>query len=108
MLSGQMTGGMAGHDDGHTRACATSRCTSAPARGTVVTNAHPKIVVSDPASKTMTMAVPVATMEGVDEGSSDIHYGNNVTLTAGHKVTVTVSLNGQTAVFHTTVPHSSM
>ena len=28
-------------------------------------------------------AVPVAKMEGVNEGSSDIHYGNNVTLTAG-------------------------
>jgi len=107
MLSGAMTSGMAGmtmstagqhHLEVHI-------CTPS---GAVVTGAHPNIVVSDPASKTMTMAVPVAVMEGVGEGVADLHYGNNVTLTAGHHITVTVTLKGQRAVFHTTVPHSSM
>jgi hypothetical protein len=55
----------------------------------------------------MAMAVPVATMEGVGEGASDIHYGNNVTLTPGHRVTVTVVLKGERAVFHATVPRST-
>jgi hypothetical protein len=107
MLSGQMTGGMAGMtmDTSGLRHLELHICTPA---GTVVTNAHPKIVVSDPVSKTMAVAVPVAKMQGVKEGASDIHYGNNVTLDEGHKVTVTVSLDGQTAVFHTTVPRSSM
>ena len=38
--------------------------------------------------------------------SDGMHYGNNVTLTAGHRITVKVTLNGQTAVFHATVPRS--
>jgi hypothetical protein len=47
-------------------------------------------------------------MEGVTEGAADLHYGNNVSLAAGHKITGTVMLNGQRAVFETTVPKSSM
>ncbi len=53
------------------------------------------------------MMVPVATMEGIGEGVSDFHYGNNVELTTGHHITVTVTLNGQRAVFHTTVPKAA-
>ncbi len=107
MLSGQMTGGMAGmtmptsgmkHLEVHI-------CTP---RGAVVKGAHPKIAVGDAASGQMAVAVPVAVMEGVTAGASDLHYGNNVSLAAGHKITVTVTLNGQRAVFHTTVPKSSM
>ena len=107
MLSGQMTSGMAGMtmDNLGMRHLEVHICTPG---GAVVTNAQPKIVVSDPASKTMAVAVPVEKMQGVNGGPSDIHYGNNVTLDEGHKVTVTVSLNGQTVVFHTRVPHSSM
>jgi len=106
MLSGEMTGGMAGmtmpagekHLEVHI-------CTP---RGAVVKGVHPRIVVSDSASGQMAVAVPVAVMEGVTEGASDLHYGNNVSLAAGHKITVTVTVNGQRAVFHTTVPKSSM
>ncbi|HUK44607.1 MAG TPA: hypothetical protein VLV28_04895 [Gaiellaceae bacterium] len=105
MLSGQMTGGMAamttspsGQRHLEVHICSTG--------GSVVV-AHPSIVISDPMSKTLLMTVPVATMEGIGEGASDYHYGNNVELTAGHHVTVTVTLRGQQAVFHTTVPRSS-
>lgn len=72
--------------------------------GAVVMGAHPTIMIDDPSAKTMMMSVPVATMEGIGMGSSDYHYGNNVELTAGHHITVTVTLKGQRAVFHTTVP----
>jgi len=68
-----------------------------------VKGAHPRIVVTDTTGKRVTMAVPVAVMEGVGEGASDLHYGNNVTLAAGHKLVVKVLLNGQQAVFHATV-----
>lgn len=107
MLSGQMTGGMAGmtmSTEGM-RHLEVHICTRA---GAVVTNAHPRIVVTDSTAKSMPMTVPIVKMEGVTQGASDLHYGNNVTLTAGHKVTVTVTLAGQKAIFHTTVSHSSM
>jgi hypothetical protein len=102
MLSGTMSGGMSGMSGSSQRHLEVHICTTA---GKVVTGAHPKIVVSDP--KSMTVTVPIATMEGIGEGVSDYHYGNNVELTAGHKITVTVTLNGQQAVFHTTVSKSS-
>jgi hypothetical protein len=107
MLSGQMTGGMAGMTMPTTgqRHLEVHICTPG---GAVVKGVHPKIVVSDPASGQMAVAVPVAVMEGVTEGASDLHYGNNVSLAAGHKIIVTVTLNGQHAVFHTTVAKSSM
>ena len=76
-------------------------CTSG---GAVYTKGHPTIVIDDTSAKSPMMMVPVATMEGIGEGVSDFHYGNNVELTAGHHITVTVTLNGQRAVFHTTVP----
>ena len=107
MLSGQMTGGMAGMTmpSGGQKHLEVHICTRG---GAVVKGVHPKIVVSDPASGQMAVAVPVAVMEGVTEGASDLHYGNNVSLAAGHKITVTVTLNGQHAVFRATVPKSSM
>ena len=51
--------------------------------------------------------VPVAVMEGVGQGVADYHYGNNVNLKTGQKVTIVVKLDGQTAVFHATVPKST-
>jgi hypothetical protein len=76
--------------------------------GTVVTGAHPRIVVDDPSAKTMMMTVPIVTMEGIGEGAADYHYGNNVDLTSGAHITVTAMLNGQQAVFHTTVAKTTM
>lgn len=99
MLSGTMAAmNMA---TGTTRHLEVHICNSS---GAVVTGAHPTIAVDDPSAKTMMMSVPVATMEGIGMGASDYHYGNNVELTAGHHITVTVTLKGQHAVFHTTVP----
>jgi hypothetical protein len=107
MLSGEMTAGMAGMTMPATgvKHLEVHICTP---RGAVVKGVHPKIVVSDPASRQMAVVVPVAVMEGVTEGAADLHYGNNVSLAAGHKITVTVTLDGQRAVFETTVPKSSM
>jgi hypothetical protein len=76
--------------------------------GSVVMGAHPSITVDDPSAKTMMMSVPIAIMEGIGMGSADYHYGNNVELTAGHHVTVTVTLKGQRAVFHAIVSKSGM
>lgn len=80
-------------------------CTSG---GKVVSGAHPTISVDDPSATTMMMSVPIATMEGIGMGTSDYHYGNNVELTAGHHITVTVKLKGQRAIFHTVVSKSTM
>ena len=103
MLSGTMAAmGMGGS----TRHLEVHICTTSS--GAVVMGAHPTITVDDPMAKTMMMSVPISTMEGIGMGSSDYHYGNNVDLTAGHHVTVTVTLNGRHVVFHTTVPKSGM
>ncbi len=95
MLAGKMVGGMAGMEmgGGTQRHLEVHICTPA---GKVVTGAHPAITVNG-------AMVPVAVMQGVDEGAADLHYGNNVNLEAGQKVTVVVTLAGQKAVFHTTV-----
>jgi hypothetical protein len=99
MLAGRMVGGMAGMDmrGGGQRHLEVHICSTG---GKVVTGAHPSITVNG-------AMVPVAVMEGVSEGVSDYHYGNNVDLKAGQKLTVVVKLNGQTAVFHATVPRST-
>lgn len=107
MLSGSMTGGMAGMTTSASgqRHLEVHICTSA---GAVYTKGHPTITIDDTSAKNQMMMVPVATMEGLGEGVSDFHYGNNVELTAGHHITVTVTMNGQRAVFHTTVPNVAM
>ena len=72
--------------------------------GKVVTGAHPLITFEDQTAKSMKMTmVPVAAMYGIKQGPSDYHYGNNVTVTAGHSYEDTVKLNGQTARFKTKV-----
>lgn len=44
--------------------------------------------------------VPVAMMRGVDAGIDDVHYGNNVTMPAGKRLTLRVTLRGETAMFN--------
>jgi hypothetical protein len=107
MFSGTMSGGMSGMGTSASsdRHLEVHICNTA---GTVVRDAHPMIVVTDPKAKTMSMSVPIATMEGVTAGPSDYHYGNNVALTAGDKITVTVKLTGQSVVFHTLVSKTAM
>lgn len=66
--------------------------------GKVVANAIPSITVEDTAGITAEH-VPVAMMTGVGEGMADMHYGNNVSMPAGHTFTVTVALGKERAVF---------
>ena len=76
------------------------------ANGTVATKLKPKITIDDPKAM-MGMektTLPIAIMQGVGEGLSDYHYGNELALTPGHAITVTVTVNGQRVVFHTKVP----
>jgi hypothetical protein len=65
--------------------------------GAVVTTLKPKIAVRS-AGRAAT-ALPVAMMAGVAEGLRDYHYGNDVALKPGSSLTVTVTVNGQRAVF---------
>ncbi len=105
MLAGTMTGtgGMSGMDMGSStqRHLEVHICTPA---GKVVAGAHPAIAVDDLTTSTMPVKVPIAVMEGITEGAADLHYGNNVNLMSGHRIKVTVTLNGQKAVFAAVVP----
>jgi hypothetical protein len=65
--------------------------------GAVVTTLKPKIVVRPAGGAAASL--PVAMMAGVAEGLRDYHYGNDVALKPGGTVTVTVTVNGQRAVF---------
>ena len=107
MLSGSMSVGMSGMgmSSSGQRHLEVHICSTA---GAVVMGGHPTIVVDDPKATTMTISVPIATMEGVKAGASDYHYGNNIALTAGHQITVTVTLKGQEVVFHTVVSKPAM
>lgn len=68
--------------------------------GSVVTDANPTIRVVDATlAGSAAVEVPVAVMQGVTAGPSDLHYGNNVMLTPGHSYTVVVELLGQKATF---------
>lgn len=93
------TPGMGGADVRHLEVRICSRAT-----GKVVQNAQPTITVVDNTSNGMSDHVPVAAMEGIGAGVADLHYGNNVTMPAMHRYTVTVTLNGEKAVFNFTRP----
>ena len=71
--------------------------------GSVVTRLNPVIVVDDTAGIT-SMQVPAAKMVGIGAASSDYHYGNDVALKPGSRVTVKVTVKAQLAAFHATVP----
>ncbi len=54
--------------------------------------------------------VPVVVMQAIGKGPASTHYGNNVTMPAGH-YSVTVTVNGQKAMFDVTAsdaPSGSM
>ena len=50
--------------------------------------------------------VPVVIMQAIGQGPSSTHYGNNVTMPAG-RYRVTVTINGQSAVFGLTASDAS-
>lgn len=102
MLRGTMSG-MAGMSmSGSMRHVEVQICNRST--GAVLTNANPTVFVIDDSSGGMTMKMPVAVMEGVGAGPSDLHYGNNVTMAAGHNYRIRVSLKGQTVIFHLRLP----
>jgi len=78
-------------------------CTSG---GAVVTQLAPTIAIQRTGAKPPTH-VPVAIMAGIGKGLGDYHYGNDVALTPGSKVTVTVTIKGKRAVFRAVVPKTS-
>jgi hypothetical protein len=65
--------------------------------GLVVTKLKPAIVVDQ-------AMLPAAIMVGIGAPMSDYHYGNDIALTPGDRVTVKVTVKGQVALFHATVP----
>lgn len=93
MLGGVMSmasGANARHLEAHICAKATD---------TVVSNVNPTITMQDTTSAgTAPQSVPISVMQGVTSGSSDLHYGNNVTVTPGHSYSVTIVVNGETAM----------
>jgi hypothetical protein len=65
----------------------------------VVTAPSPSIVMTSGRSM---QTLPVAVMEGLGEGVSDLHFGNNVQIQSGHAHVVRVTEAGEHAVFHFT------
>ncbi len=65
--------------------------------GAVLTKLKPTIRVDQ-------AMLPAATMVGIGSPMSDYHYGNDIALKPAAKITVKVTVKGQLAIFHTTVP----
>ncbi|MDQ6846988.1 MAG: hypothetical protein M3019_05320 [Candidatus Dormibacteraeota bacterium] len=85
-MSGSTSGGQVRHLEVHI-------CT---ASGNVVTDANPSIRLRDATDGAVT-PVPIAVMQGVTSGTSDLHYGNNISLTLGDAYFAEVAVNGVTA-----------
>ena len=75
------------------------------ATGKVVIGASPAIQLTD--AKSMTTNVPVVEMEGIGMGSADYHYGNDVAVTVGSRIKVTVKLHSEHAVVQLLVPKAT-
>ena len=104
-----MLGGMMGMNSGMSKGGTSMRHLEAQIcskqTGAVIANAKPTItLVDDSTGSMMSTKLPVAMMQGIGDGLEDFHYGNNVTMPSGRKVTVKVALNGQTAVFRAQLP----
>jgi hypothetical protein len=68
------------------------------ATGKPVHGEHPSITVVDHTAGTSEQ-VRVTIMQDVIVGARDYHYGNNANMAYGHTFTVTVTLNGERAVY---------
>jgi hypothetical protein len=77
----------------HFEAHIYSRDTGMPVHG-----AHPTITVADHTTG-KTYPVQVTIMQDVVVGARDYHYGNNANMAYGHDFTITVTLNGEKAVY---------
>ena len=70
------------------------------ATGATVTNVTPQISLDDTTAKAMmSEKLEVVAMEGVGQGKSDLHYGNNVSLKLGDVYKVSVVVHGEKASF---------
>jgi hypothetical protein len=67
--------------------------------GKVVTNVRPTITYTDTSAMTMSQKVNAMAMQGIGEGTADLHYGDNVKLTVGHAYKVVVTVKGEKATF---------
>lgn len=72
-----------------------------------MTSLHPAVSLHDTTTGAPAVAMPVAIMEGSGQGVNDLHYGNNVLLTAGDAYTITVRIDSaNTVTLPYTVPTS--
>jgi uncharacterized protein involved in high-affinity Fe2+ transport len=69
--------------------------------GYPVKGLEPVVTVTDTSSG-QAQSVPIVTMQGINEGPRDFHYGNNIQLPKG-QYHVTATANGQTGAFDITV-----
>ncbi len=69
--------------------------------GYPVKDLSPVITVTNTGSG-QAQTVPIVTMQGINEGARDFHYGNNIQLPSG-QYHVTATANGQTGAFDFTV-----
>jgi hypothetical protein len=67
--------------------------------GAVVSNVMPEITLTDTTAMGMAAKLDVVSMEGITEGASDYHYGNNVSLKLGDEYTVNAVVHGEKASF---------
>jgi len=72
--------------------------------GEVVTDATPEIHVTDTTAGGKETALPVAKMQGIGEGTDDIHYGNEMAMPSGHTFAIEVHLDDEAATFQVSVP----
>lgn len=99
VLKGSMAGDMPmGGSQRNLEVHIYSRATSKPLAG-----AEPTISITDTSVKNPTTTkVPVDELESVTAGTTDLYYGNNIDLTAGHTYKITVTLNGERGVLQDT------
>jgi hypothetical protein len=72
------------------------------ATGKIVPNVQPAITLTDTSGMSgmaMSEKVNSMAMQGIGEGIADLHYGDNVKLTAGHMYKVLVKVKGEKATF---------
>jgi hypothetical protein len=92
-MGGMSTGGANRHLEVHVASRAT---------GKVAANVQPAITLtdtSDMGGMAMSEKVNAMAMQGIGEGVADLHYGDNVKLTAGHMYKVAVKVKGEKATF---------
>lgn len=102
MMGGGPSAGTGEAGAGSTRHVEVHICSRSTGRA--VSGAAPTITMADTTAGGAPQSMAVAAMQGVDMSEADMHYGNNMTMVAGHHYTITCTLTGQTGTFQMTVP----